>query len=266
MVVGAHADDIEFNAGATILKYRDLGYELVYVMSTNNMSGGWSTINAEGKREANMYPWHKIMPQRKKEAGAAAAFFGTEAIHLDHPQRHFINDAGQKVKIAYGAERPADVPPGAPTILTAHEDAASVDRVAALILEHRPEAVITHSMLTWNIEHIGTCLLISKAYTKARAEGHAGMLMYFYDITPPPVAAAKRRWDTFVDVSGYEKKKLDALKIHACQIPTTSHLRFPDFGAACGCSTAEVFELPEIGTPDDYTTSPFTLEILTNRR
>ena len=39
MAIGAHADDIEFNAGGTICKYQDRSYELVYVLSTNNMAG-----------------------------------------------------------------------------------------------------------------------------------------------------------------------------------------------------------------------------------
>ena len=39
MCVGAHADDIEFSVGGACLKYLDRGYEIDYVMSTNNMSG-----------------------------------------------------------------------------------------------------------------------------------------------------------------------------------------------------------------------------------
>ena len=40
MVIGAHCDDIEFNFGATMLKYHEkFGYDIVYVQSTNNMSG-----------------------------------------------------------------------------------------------------------------------------------------------------------------------------------------------------------------------------------
>jgi len=39
MAIGAHADDIEVNVGATLLKYHEMGYAITYVMATNNMSG-----------------------------------------------------------------------------------------------------------------------------------------------------------------------------------------------------------------------------------
>jgi len=48
MAVGAHADDIEICVGGTLLKYRDLGYEIVYVMATNNFSGRWSYARPDG--------------------------------------------------------------------------------------------------------------------------------------------------------------------------------------------------------------------------
>ena len=38
MAIGAHADDIEFNAGGTLFKYLEKGYEVVYILSTNNIS------------------------------------------------------------------------------------------------------------------------------------------------------------------------------------------------------------------------------------
>ena len=34
MAIGAHADDIECEVGGTCLKYRDAGYEVVYVMAS----------------------------------------------------------------------------------------------------------------------------------------------------------------------------------------------------------------------------------------
>ena len=64
MAVGAHADDIEGNAGGTILKYRKLGYDLVYVMSTNNMSGSWQSVDAKGKVTSRAVPWYEMMPQQ----------------------------------------------------------------------------------------------------------------------------------------------------------------------------------------------------------
>lgn len=70
MAIGAHADDIELNVGGTLAKYREMGYDVVYVMSTNNMSGGWSKLRPDGIRETRLPPFDEIMPQRKLEAAA----------------------------------------------------------------------------------------------------------------------------------------------------------------------------------------------------
>jgi LmbE family N-acetylglucosaminyl deacetylase len=51
MAIGAHADDIEVCVGGTLLKYRDAGYEIDYVMSTNNFSGNWNRL-----RKSLRYP------------------------------------------------------------------------------------------------------------------------------------------------------------------------------------------------------------------
>ena len=130
MLIAAHADDIEFNLGGTALKYHErFGYEIVYVQSTNNMSGNWNQHLEEGKRRntvpeavlpvikrtedldtktrTTFVPWYVIMPQRKKECEQAAReFFGTEPIHLNHPQRHYTNVKLEQVELRYGAPRP----------------------------------------------------------------------------------------------------------------------------------------------------------------
>lgn len=66
MAVYSHADDIECNAGGTILKYLAKGYHLIYVMSTNNMSGCWNSLDADGNICSRKVPWYEIMPQRKR--------------------------------------------------------------------------------------------------------------------------------------------------------------------------------------------------------
>nr|MBC8228344.1 PIG-L family deacetylase [bacterium] len=34
MAIGAHADDVEIRAGGTLAKYHEMGYEVVYVLTT----------------------------------------------------------------------------------------------------------------------------------------------------------------------------------------------------------------------------------------
>lgn len=243
LAVGAHADDIELNVGGTLAKYRASGYRVVYVMSTNNMSGSWKRRNAQGQYEVALPPYDVIQPQRKKETHAAAAFYGTLDLHLDHPQRHYTRHDGGVEKLRYGCQRPDCVKVDQPSILTAYEHAPSVKQLAELILQHRPEAILSHSMITGNIEHVGSCLLVSAAYEQCLSHGYQGSLLYWNDLTPAPVGRAWQKWDTFIDVSDFWDAKLQAIAFHACQIPDTSTLDFPPHGQACGCRYSEVFTL-----------------------
>lgn len=160
MVVGAHADDIELWMGGTLLKYHDCGYRIIYVVSTNNMSGGVTDYeNGKRVKRPNLGPVEN-MELRMREAAAASAVLGAEPIHLDHPQRHYnsLDEKGKQV-VGFGSPLPAGVAPGVHTILTAQEDEANVARVAELILEHNPELVFTHPIATQNVEHYCTSLL-----------------------------------------------------------------------------------------------------------
>ena len=260
MAIGAHADDIELNVGGTLCKYKDLGYEIVYVMSTNNMSGNWSKLRPDGTKEVNVLPYDKIMPQRKKEAAAAAEFFGTKAIHLDHPQSRYTEKDCSRVMLCHGGPKADCVTPNTPTILTAHRDKNAVQNLTELILKHQPEAILTHGPIMVDMEHIGTSMLVTKAYKKAVESGFNGILLYWLDITPTIFGAAFTNWDAYIDVSDYWEEKLVAIGIHACQMPDTSHLTFPNWGETCGCNRAEVFNIGKYEKlPQKH--SPFYQEI-----
>ena len=265
MAIGAHADDIEINVGGTLLKYRrEHGYDVVYVMSTNNMSGSWSKIRSDGTRESRLPPYDEIMPQRKLEAEAAAEFFGTKPIHLDHPQRHYTGKNGKVVELRYGNEMPDCVAPETPTILTAHEHKECVRKLTDLILHHQPEAILTHGPIMVDMEHVGTSMLVTKAYMKAVEAGYDGMLLHWLDITPTIFGESFSRWDTFVDMSKYQEDKLKTIGLHACQMPDPSQLDFLPVPSACRCTHAEFFTVGgrgnELGRP-----VPFGAEIMKNK-
>jgi LmbE family N-acetylglucosaminyl deacetylase len=261
MAVGAHADDIECTVGGTLLKYRDVGYEVVYVMATNNMSGNWNYLKLDGSVEYTSPPHHVIEPQRKLEAATAARMFGTVPIHLDHPQRHYFREGGAVAEVRYGCELPRGVAPDVPTILTAYEHPPSVKQLADLILETNPEAVITHSPVMINIEHYASCLLVNNAYWQAVKAGYEGMLLHWHDISVGSFGDAYVRWDTFVDVTHYWARKFEAMGLHACQIPVASRMELPPWGTACGCGHAEVFTIVSKGARAKQGT-PFSFEIL----
>ncbi len=262
MAVGAHADDIEFGAGGTVSKYLEKGYSLVYVMSTNNMSGNWSSLDRNGKRVSGTVSWREIYPRRKLEAEAAAVHFGTRAIHLNHPQRHYWNEKLENVELRWGAPRPECVPENVPSILTAHEDPASVSALVHLIEEHQPEAVLTHDPIQRDTEHVGTSLLVTKAARRARYDG---WLLLWPSVDEPDCGEIYNSRRTYIDISAYYEKKREALRIHSCQVPTTEHFTFRPFEAGTGCAHVEAFAIvkrpPE---PDNQT--EFSQEILKNIR
>lgn len=267
MAIGAHADDIELNIGGTLLKYRDAGYNIVYVMSTNNFSGGWATLNEDGTISHRKPSYLEIEPQRKLEAGNAAKRLKAEIIHLDHPQRHYMAEDGNMVEVRYGSPLPKGVPAETPTILTACEHKPSIAKLADLILEHEPEAIITHGCAAGNPEHFATSLLVGNAFWQAQKQGHDGVLLQWMELCITVHGPLNRVWHTFVDISGYEQKRLELIGEHACQIPNPSRLDLPEWGPACGCDEAEVFAMISAGTkqaPDSH--DAFLNEIFANRR
>lgn len=247
MAVGAHADDLEINVGGTLLKYHDADYEIDYVMATNNFSGRWKVRNPDGTLKRENPPWDRIMPKRKEEAAAAAALVGTEPVHLDHPQRHFVNTEGKRRELRYGSEQPGELGPGTPTILTAHEDPQSVRQLAELIVARNPEAVLVHGMVMRDTEHVATCLLTTNAYWQAVAQGYQGMLLHWHDVGSGIFGDAYGRWDTHVDVTGVWQRKLDWIGVHACMIPNPAEIEYASREVLCGCAHAEVFNVVSRG-------------------
>ena len=145
LAIGAHADDIELSFGATLLKYRKAcGYEIGYVMATDNASGEISSYDAKGKLRTVLPPAAQMQPIRQREANAAAReVFGTEAIHLNYPQRHYTDESGTKVELRYNVPGMNVKAESVPSIITAYEDNAAVAQLRDLMLDFDPEVIIT---------------------------------------------------------------------------------------------------------------------------
>lgn len=246
MAVGAHADDIEIGVGGTLEKAFRHGYEIVYVMSTNNMSGAVASLDAGGKQTVVQEPNTEMIHRRKRECADAARELGTVPIHLDHPQRHYTDENLQRVDLCYGAPIPGTIAGEVPTILTACEMPEHIERLTSIILEKNPELVFTHPLATYNPEHFCTTLLVANAYWKAVERGYRGGLLFW---TEPQTrfGPAYHRWETFIDYSPYLDRKMELIGKHACQmpkahLPTFGHrILALEYGKACGCLAAECF-------------------------
>ncbi|MHC4871789.1 MAG: PIG-L deacetylase family protein [Planctomycetota bacterium] len=276
MAIGAHADDVEIGFGGMLAKYLDQGYEIVYVESTNNMSGGVSVLNDDGTRKKWHEPPVKMMPRRKKECDAAAAMLNTTPIHLDHPQRHYRDENDELIDLEYDSKWPEGIDKGIPNIMMAHEHKPSVEKLKNLILEKDPECLFSHGVRTTSPEHVMTALLVTKAYWKAVDEGFKGAYLHSmedYSCFGPSNA----KWDTYIDISDYVDRKMELIGAHACQMPTAHYpdhghrLRVLKQGVTCGCKAAEVFVwVNRNNCPDkDGTTggySPLTVELTQNTK
>ena len=270
MTIAAHCDDIELRFAGTMLKYHeDIGYDIVYVQTTNNMSGGWSqatkgpraglapmpawitekeAIAANDERVTYRVPWYHEMAQRKLEAANAARdCFHTEPIHLDYAQRHYWDRELNLIDLRYGAPVPDCYDPAVPTIMTACDDPAQIRRVADLILAKDPEVILTHPAVDYTFEHTGTTLLVAYAFHLARKEGYDGSLLLSARVQRQ-MGRFFDRWDSFIDTSGFLQKKLEAIGKHACQMPYPEKLDLfdPYAGKLCGCETAETYTVVEL--------------------
>lgn len=265
MFVGAHADDIELWAGGACLKYHQAGYAIDYIMSTNNMSGQLHFVEPDGRVRRESAPPRVIEPIRKRECDKACKVVGAEAVHLEHPQRHYIDDAGRRVNEGYGVPPPQDVSADRPVILMAHEDPDSVARLAALVLERNPEAVLTHPLATESPEHYATALLVRKAVRDAAKAGYAGSLLYWCESFQDSLFGGTSlfSWDTFVDVSDFLQQKFDFVRCHETMIPLPERMDFTDYSPWCGCAHAEPFSWVVQGTEGG---GAFTAELRGNFR
>jgi len=275
MVVGAHADDNEIAAGGTCLKYHDVGYEIVYVMATNNMSGQVSVLLPDGSLRSSPEGTVEMMARRKRECDDAARVLGTTPIHLDHPQRHYYDaKCKENVELRYGCVLPAGVPENVPSILTAGEDAASVERLADLILEKTPECIFTHGMAQENVEHFATGLLTTRSFWQAVERGYRGALLHWRE-AHTRLGEFNCRWETFIDYTPHLDRKMQLIGLHRCQMPK-AHL--PEFGhrllatnwgQSCGCGAAEPFTWVRHADYRDtqgIVYPPLTLELIRNSR
>jgi len=258
MGIFAHADDVELGCGGTLSKYREqFGYRVDYVMSTNNMSGAWCSLTPDGKLESRKCPWHEMMAQRKKEADEAARkFYGTEAVHLDFAQRHYLDDGLDRIELRYGNPPPKGTLPDQPSILTAAEAPDAVARLTALILERNPEVIFTHAGVDPNTEHTCTAWLAIRAYRKAREQGYAGSLLLSAGRHSGEAAASYSRPDTCIDISGeWLKRKIDALAVHLCQsagifAERSCNNGYRPLGQPYGFEAAETFIIHHLSEDD----------------
>jgi len=248
-MIMAHADDIEYSAGATLARYIADGYRALYgVMSRCN--SGWTVTADEGGHYASSL---EIIPRRRKEAEAAARVFGAELYYGDLLENCYTQRDHTMLTPNYtGWGGPGDdAPAGVPLVVAAGAgnwpDHPMIGELTDLLVTWEPELVVGQSFQNRNPDHFCAALILARAYQAARNKADIGPLWI-------PVATPDRKdafptliANRFVDVTGHEETCLKALACHESQ---GGHLPGPQngmkaewqkWGALHGCVSAEGF-------------------------
>ena len=245
MAIGAHADDHEMRCGGTLAKYHDLGYEICYVMMTNNTAAGMTGLDATAAQTA---------ATRRREATESAALLGTEPIFLDYTEEQYqYRMAGHPEPFIYLDFAPSDLSgyPQAlrrrPPLVCAMDMPECIEEIAGLMVRYKPEIILTHDTSEQNAEHWATAIIVLKAFKLAKERVRLGSLLSWYWDDDINLLHAD---NFFVDISDYSQQKLALLRKHVSQDfdrpdnPVSARDRI--CGALFGVAAAERFRVMEV--------------------
>ncbi|HEX8038716.1 MAG TPA: PIG-L family deacetylase [Chryseosolibacter sp.] len=229
LVFGAHADDVDENAGGTLAKYVSMGYEGVYVCAINNLDGcnlertPWydEGPNFSVSSSPNKYPAGALETSqlREEEARKAAAVYPAIPVFLNFKEPTFF--MGRR-RVNYEENIfNEDDPPGHSLISLASHLDDDLDMVVELLKKYKPEIVITHTMGGEKLDHGNAAYLIYLAFKKASEEkvplGKLWMVVNGWLLDAPALKGGKRKADVQVDVRQFLDKKYKAINMHISQ-------------------------------------------------
>lgn len=207
VVVSAHADDAELNAGGLMAKWVAKGGQVAIVMTTNNCSGEF----IDGDRLIRHLP-AKTTALRHAEQDAAAALIGAKVYHLGWSQRHYWNGR-QVVSLDHGARRK---PPGGVEkmpLVIAFRKAEAVKELADLLKKLKPAQVVTQIPTDLDPEHHATACLVWQALQGTRVP-----LYYWTPGSSCKGGIFDPGYNCIYDISEYFDMKLRLCACHASQM------------------------------------------------
>ena len=93
LAIGAHPDDIEFGAGATLAKWAAAGCELFHLVCTDGSKGSWDPEEDQA---------HLVAIRQEEQRAASRALGGQgECIFLGWPDGELAADLRQRWEVAY---------------------------------------------------------------------------------------------------------------------------------------------------------------------
>jgi LmbE family N-acetylglucosaminyl deacetylase len=213
MVIGAHSDDVEQIAGATLPKYVALGYRAVYVVLENNLAG--NSIRP-GVQETDAL---EVIQHRTENARNAAAFYKADPVFLNLHETHLW--FGRKEAYTGSKLWSLFLPPGTADITCATRRPQVIEEIAELFLHYNPELAVTHCLGQGNIEHHSAADLVYRAWHQARSRGaRLGQLWFqagdtYGIISEPSFSRFFEPVKVSVDVTDYVDTMFKASEFHA---------------------------------------------------
>lgn len=216
VAVGAHADDVEINAGGTIAKWAGAGGRVHIVMATNNCSG--PIIPPDGNEAA----MRRLGPAetsrvRHQEQEKAAALLGATTHYLGYFQRHYW-DGRREVSIGYGTDSPA--PEGLSQslpILIACNERGPIERLGDLLSSLQPDLVLTQTPDDRDPEHHAVAAMVWEAFLWRPALQRVP-LRFWTPSTASPGGLFDPQYDHIEDISAVYDRKLELCACHASQM------------------------------------------------
>jgi LmbE family N-acetylglucosaminyl deacetylase len=196
LAIGAHPDDIEFGAGATLAKWAAAGCEILHVVCTDGSKGSW---------DPDADTAQLVVTRQAEQRAASIALGGRgDVAFLGWPDGELDNGPRQQWQVAYWIRR------------------------------FRPDVVLGHD--PWrryrlHPDHRNAGFLTTDAIVAARdphflrelgIEHHRPSTLLLFEAEEP---------DHVEEVSGFAEAKLAALLSHRSQLRSTMHIDDPSSAA-----------------------------------
>ena len=205
MAIGAHPDDIEFGAGATLAKWAAAGCDILHVVCTDGSKGSWN---------AEQDPAELVVTRMREQRDASRALGGHgDAIFLGYTDGEL--ESGLHCRA----------------------------QVAAAIRRFRPEVVLGHDpwkryRLHPDHRHAGHLAVEGVVtardplfFPEQNLRHHRPSALLLFEADEP---------DHVENVDGFAERKIAALMAHRSQLRSTMHIEDPSDGAAVDAFRGEV--------------------------
>jgi LmbE family N-acetylglucosaminyl deacetylase len=207
IAVGAHPGDIEYGCGGTIARLIAQGWEAVFIVVTNGISGPVTDENGKER----WLGWRETRDIRYREDEKAAKLLGARLIHLDYNQRACWNGK-KEVYMDFEKVDLDEYPKANGSVIETVITGPPIERMRQILRKEDPDVIITHTPFDYDVEHYAAIQLVWSAWHGLGVPNDAprpsllGWLPEYHLIRVEPHFSVR--------IDGYGKKKWAAIACH----------------------------------------------------